>query len=92
MASFVSQTEFWIRSLLSSTVTPLLYILGVPANIFNALVFHRQGLRERINMCLFTLSLVDLLAMTVQFLLNIEVAYRNLFHVESNYFLQYLVG
>lgn len=34
--------------------------VGMPTNFLNCLVFWRQGLRDRMNLCLFCLSLVDL--------------------------------
>jgi hypothetical protein len=42
---------------------PLLYLVGL-TNILSAAVFARQGLKERINMCLFTLALIDLAYIT----------------------------
>lgn len=33
--------------------------LGIPTNIINCMVFRRQGLQDRINLCLFSLALVD---------------------------------
>ncbi|XP_076437972.1 uncharacterized protein LOC143277119 [Babylonia areolata] len=37
----------------------LLVLIGVPANVINMAVFYRQGLGDRVNLCLFTLSLAD---------------------------------
>ncbi|XP_076461691.1 uncharacterized protein LOC143294145 [Babylonia areolata] len=37
----------------------LLLLIGGPGNVMNMAVFWRQGLRERINLCLFALSLAD---------------------------------
>jgi hypothetical protein len=43
-----------------------------PTNILSMAVFVKQGLKERINLCLFSLSLVDLVYMTFNFLLYCE--------------------
>ena len=40
---------------------PALLLLSVPTNVVNMLVFWRHGVRERINLCLFCLSLADLI-------------------------------
>ncbi|XP_025099137.1 uncharacterized protein LOC112566924 [Pomacea canaliculata] len=42
-----------------------LSIIGVPSNAVTCLVFARQRLRERMNLCLFCLALVDLGLMTL---------------------------
>lgn len=41
-------------------VYPLLFVVGAPTNVVNLLVFWRQGLYDRINLCLFALALTDL--------------------------------
>ncbi|KAL8568174.1 hypothetical protein ACOMHN_027697 [Nucella lapillus] len=38
-----------------------LFWVGVPSNLINCVVFYRQGLQERMNLCLFCLALCDLL-------------------------------
>ena len=38
---------------------PILFLIGGPANVINMAVFYKQGLKERINVCLFSLSLSD---------------------------------
>ena len=38
---------------------PVIFLIGGPANIINMVVYYRQGLKERINLCLFALSLAD---------------------------------
>ena len=40
---------------------PVLFLIGGPANVINMLVFYKQGLKERVNLCLFALSLADFL-------------------------------
>ncbi|XP_076436155.1 uncharacterized protein LOC143275762 [Babylonia areolata] len=55
------QTEDLIRRLKDVVFLPILFLIGVPANVINMAVFYRQGLKERINVCLFALSLADAL-------------------------------
>ncbi|XP_025099141.1 substance-K receptor-like [Pomacea canaliculata] len=43
----------------------VLSLIGVPTNAVTCLVFARQRLRERMNLCLFCLGLADLLLMSV---------------------------
>ena len=54
-----ARTESLVRRLKDVVVLPILFLLGGPANVINMAVFHRQGLKERINVCLFALSLAD---------------------------------
>lgn len=42
-------------------------VIGIPTNIINCLVFWRQGIGERMNLCLFSLALVDFLYLTIVF-------------------------
>ena len=49
-----------VERLLTLTVLPLLEFSGVITNVINCLVFFRHGLRDRINLCLFTLALADI--------------------------------
>ena len=46
----------------ASVLIPVLFLIGFPANCINMAVFFKQGLKERINLCLFSLALVDLLS------------------------------
>jgi len=54
-----AQTEDFVRRLRDFVVLPILFLIGGPANVINMAVFYRQGLKERINVCLFSLSLSD---------------------------------
>ena len=49
----------------SAILIPILFLIGFPANCINMAVFFKQGLKERINLCLFSLALVDLICLTV---------------------------
>lgn len=42
-------------------------LIGITTNIINCLVFRRQGLRDRMNLCLFSLSMVDCLYNAINF-------------------------
>ena len=48
----------------------ILFSIGVPTNLLNCLVFYRQGLRDRMNLCLFSLALVDMLFIGFFFLVG----------------------
>ena len=53
------QTENLVRRLKDVLFLPILFLIGGPANVINMAVFYKQGLKERINVCLFALSLAD---------------------------------
>ncbi|XP_076470873.1 uncharacterized protein LOC143300827 [Babylonia areolata] len=55
------QVEVIMNVLLTGIGVPLCVLVGFPTNILNIVVFWKQGLKVRINMCLFTLSVVDLI-------------------------------
>ncbi|XP_025098587.1 uncharacterized protein LOC112566574 [Pomacea canaliculata] len=50
-----------LNLILQCVVKPILSVVGIPSNIVNCVVFWRQGLRDRMNFCLFCLALADLL-------------------------------
>ena len=54
-----AETEQLVSRLGTVVVLPILFLMGGPANVVNMAVFYRQGLTERINVCLFALSLSD---------------------------------
>ena len=59
------ETELLVRRLQTAIFIPILYVVGAPANVINMAVFFRQSLSKRINMCLFSLALLDLISLTV---------------------------
>ncbi|XP_076462771.1 uncharacterized protein LOC143295092 [Babylonia areolata] len=67
-----AHTEDLVRRMRDTIVLPLLYLIGGPANVINMAVFYKQGLKERINVCLFSLALADLLYLTNNMLLYAE--------------------
>ena len=54
-----AQVEEVSRRVKDAYLLPGLFLVGGPANVVNLLVFYKQGLRDRINLCLFALSLAD---------------------------------
>ncbi|KAL8583977.1 hypothetical protein ACOMHN_048584 [Nucella lapillus] len=69
------QVVFLIHSL---GIIPVLFVFGAPLNLLNMLVFFKQGLSDRINVCLFSLALVDLLYLILVFVFNVARAYWRL--------------
>ena len=57
------EVEAFAERLKGAILLPLLFLIGGPANVINMVVFYKQGLKERINLCLFALSLADKLYM-----------------------------
>ena len=54
-----SEVEDLVHELKDVVFLPILFLIGGPANVINMAVFYKQGLKERINVCLFALSLAD---------------------------------
>ena len=46
------------------TLLFILFLIGGPANVINMAVFYKQGLMERVSLCLFALSLADEIYLT----------------------------
>ena len=55
--------------MVAADLLPVVSLLGVVGNALTVAVFFRQGLRERVNVCLFSLALADLVVCTLYFLL-----------------------
>ncbi|KAL8583871.1 hypothetical protein ACOMHN_040340 [Nucella lapillus] len=54
------------------TILALFFLIGGPANLINMVVFYKQGLQERVNVCLFALSLADELYLITLIILHGE--------------------
>ena len=67
-----AKTEDLVRRWKNALVLPVLFVIGGPANVINMAVFYKQGLKERINVCLFALSLADFLYLLQAFILYSE--------------------
>ena len=70
------EVEAFAERLKGAIVLPLLFLIGGPANVINMAVFYKQGLRERINLCLFALSLADELYLIQCMFINGENIHR----------------
>ena len=66
------ETEHLFDRIKSAILVPALYLIGLPANCINMAVFFKQGLKERINFCLFSLAVVDLICLTEIFMIHAE--------------------
>ncbi|XP_076464812.1 uncharacterized protein LOC143296666 [Babylonia areolata] len=53
-----SEVEMIARKIKDSLLV-IFFITGGPANVINMAVFFKQGLKDRVNLCLFALSLAD---------------------------------
>ena len=49
---------------------PVVSLLGVVGNALNVAVFFRQGLSQRVNVCLFSLAMADLVVCIHYFLIS----------------------
>lgn len=60
--------ELWIfpmvQKVLECGFVPAVSFIGAPVNVLNMIIFYRQGLRDKMNLCLFSLALVDFLYVT----------------------------
>ena len=54
-----AEVEEMTRRLKDTLFLPILFLIGGPANVINMAVFYKQGLKDRVNLCLFALSLAD---------------------------------
>ena len=56
----------------ATVLIPTLFFIGFPTNCLSMLVFFKHDLKQRINTCLFCLSLVDLVFITFTFLKYVD--------------------
>ncbi|XP_076466021.1 uncharacterized protein LOC143297508 [Babylonia areolata] len=61
-----------VGTVVGAIFVPILFLIAVPCNILNMLVFSKQGLKERVNLCLFYLSLVDVFHVIIRFVSNLD--------------------
>ena len=69
------ETEQLFDRIKATVLIPILFLVGFPANCINMAVFYKQGLNERINLCLFSLALADLVSLTLTFTFHAERLY-----------------
>ncbi|XP_025097942.1 uncharacterized protein LOC112566164 [Pomacea canaliculata] len=63
-------TFYLIDGIINLYASIIVYFIGIPTNAFNCLVFWHQGLRDRVNLCLFALASVDLLTLSLNFVIS----------------------
>lgn len=61
-----------LSNIKSMIILPILFIVGTPTNLLSMVVFYKHGLQQRTNVCLFTLSLIDLLFGIVSFCVYVD--------------------
>ena len=59
------------RRVVNAYLLTLFFFVSVPCNIVNMIVFWKHGIKERINLCLFSLSFVDLMTVLAHFTWNV---------------------
>nr|KAG5699853.1 hypothetical protein BaRGS_034627 [Batillaria attramentaria] len=64
-------------------ITAALCIVCMPANCLSCTVFFKQGLRKRMNLCLFVLSVSDLVSLLIQFAFNWDALYSILTSIQT---------
>ncbi|KAK7474247.1 hypothetical protein BaRGS_00034490 [Batillaria attramentaria] len=74
------ETADMMKNVLGAIVLPVLFTIGAPTNSLSMIIFYKHGLRHRINLCLFALSLVDFLYLTFDFILNSDALTTFPFH------------
>ncbi|KAL8598200.1 hypothetical protein ACOMHN_043271 [Nucella lapillus] len=57
------EVEVAVDTAVAVVFLPILFAISAPTNVLNMIVFCKHGLKERINLCLFSLSLADSLYM-----------------------------
>ncbi|KAL8609089.1 hypothetical protein ACOMHN_030430 [Nucella lapillus] len=70
--NLVSRGAVEVGSKVRSDLILILFLIGGPANVINMAVFFKQGLRERVNILLFSLSLSDELYLVISLLNNVD--------------------
>lgn len=76
-----------------TALSSLLCLFGIPTNILNCLVFWRQGLNDRMNLCLFSLALVDFCYLLITFVVYCVSSFIKLFDwlVGEEYYVKSIV-
>lgn len=76
--------EGWFSASIQGIVLPILFLISAPTNIINMVVFYKQGLKERINFCLFWRSFADLVHMTWTYCAFAETLYLKILEGNIN--------
>ncbi|KAL8602128.1 hypothetical protein ACOMHN_007397 [Nucella lapillus] len=67
------QAEVMVKFLVTVVFLPLCFLVSLSTNLVNIGVFCKLGLKERVNMCLFSLSVLDLLYVVVVYGMHASV-------------------
>lgn len=62
-----TETRVLVENFCFAGLTLLMCLVGIPTNTISCLVFWRQGLQDRMNLCLFSLALADCLHLLCSF-------------------------
>ena len=73
-----------IETTICCGLEPLMLIIGVPGNLISSLVYSKRGLRDRMNVTLFSLGLVDLFTVFFFCLLGSFCPVSKMFYKGSN--------
>lgn len=65
----------WL-SYFNTVIKPTVYVLCMTTNIFNCLVFRSQGLRDRMNLCLFVLAIIDMTCLSYSMIYTVTMCIR----------------
>lgn len=71
-----SQIVYWTMVIVNVAQILVVAVLGIPGNVLSAAVFYIQGLRERINLCVFSHAVVNLVVLLALFLISAEYIHR----------------
>lgn len=58
-----------VEAVFYAGLSTLVCIIGIPTNLINIFVFWHQGLKDRMNLCLFALALVDCVYLLCEFIM-----------------------
>ena len=73
---FTRETEQAFDSAVALVVLPVFFLISVPTNALNIIVFYKHGIQQRINLCLFCLSIVDFFFMLYSGVYNFDTFYQ----------------
>lgn len=74
-----STTRLIVESFFLTGVTSVIIVVGIPTNLISCLVFWRQGLKDRMKVCLFCLSILDASYLVLNFTNNSVPLFIRLF-------------
>ena len=75
------ETQRYFNDFVDVYLLALCFLISVPTNVINMAVFWKHGIKERINLCLFCLSVVDLILVVSCFTMKADRIYE----VSTNY-------